>query len=64
MYVGDSMEDFIMANKVTKLGVKTTFCGILGTSQNPQEKLELFKKNHAVLVLDSINLLPKVLNLE
>ena len=64
MYVGDSMEDFIMANEVTKLGTKTTFCGILGTSKHPQEKLELFKKNNAVLVLDSINLLPKVLNLE
>ncbi len=64
LYVGDSMEDFIMANKVTDLGSKTTFCGIIGTSKNPQEKLELFQRNGAVLVLDSINLLPKVLNLE
>jgi len=64
LYVGDSMEDFIMANKVTDLGNKTTFCGIIGTSKNPQEKLELFKQNGAILVLDSINLLPKVLNLE
>jgi len=30
----------------------------------PQEKLELFEKNDAVLVLDSINLLPSVLNLQ
>ena len=64
MYVGDSMEDFIMANKATELGSKTIFCGIIGTSKNPQEKLELFRQNGAVLVLDSINLLPKVLNLE
>ena len=64
LYVGDSMEDFIMANKVTDLGNKTTFCGIIGTSKNPQEKLELFNRNGAILVLDSINLLPKVLNLE
>ena len=64
LYVGDSMEDFIMAKKVTDMGNKTTFCGIIGTSKNPQEKLELFKKNEAVLVLDSIHLLPKVLNLE
>ncbi|HJJ22093.1 MAG TPA: phosphatase [Nitrosopumilus sp.] len=64
LYVGDSMEDFIMAKKVTDLGSKTTFCGIIGTSKNPQEKLELFKQNGAILVLDSINLLPKVLNLE
>jgi len=64
IYVGDSMEDFIMVKKATNLGHKTTFCGIIGTSKNPQEKLELFQHNGAKLVLESINLLPKVLNLE
>ena len=64
LFVGDSMEDFIMAKKATDLGSKTIFCGIIGTSKNPQEKLELFEQNEAMLVLDSINLLPKVLNLE
>ena len=62
LYVGDSMEDFIMAKKTSDLGHKTIFCGIIGTSKNPQEKLELFERNGAVLVLDSINLLPKVVN--
>ena len=64
LYVGDSFEDFIMAKRTTDLGHETTFCGIIGTSKNPQEKLELFAKNDAILVLDSIHLLPKVLNLE
>jgi HAD superfamily hydrolase (TIGR01549 family) len=64
LYIGDSMEDFLMAKKATILGHKTTFCGIIGTSKNPQEKLKLFEQNEAILVLDSINLLPKVLNLE
>ena len=64
LYVGDSMEDFIMAKKVSDLGYQTTFCGIIGTSKNPQEKLELFEKNGAVLILDSIHLIPKILNLE
>jgi len=64
LYVGDSMEDFIMAKRTTDLGHKTIFCGIMGTSKNPEEKLELFEKNDAILVLDSIHLLPKVLNLE
>ena len=64
LYVGDSMEDFIMAKKATILGNNTTFCGIIGTSKNPEEKLQLFEQNEAILVLDSINLLPKVLNLE
>ena len=64
LYVGDSMEDFIMAKKATILGHKTTFCGIIGTSKNPEGKLKLFEQNEAILVIDSINLLPKVLNLE
>jgi HAD superfamily hydrolase (TIGR01549 family) len=64
LYVGDSFEDFIMAKRVSDLGHETTFCGIIGTSKNPQEKLELFEKNDAILVLDSIHLLPKVLNLD
>ena len=64
IYVGDSMEDFIMAKKATNLGHKTTFCGIIGTSKNPQEKLELFQQSGAKLVLESMNLLPKMLNLE
>jgi HAD superfamily hydrolase (TIGR01548 family) len=64
LYVGDSMEDFIMAKKVTEMGCKTLFCGIIGTSKNPQEKLELFKQNEVVLVLDSIHLLPKILHLK
>ena len=64
LYVGDSMEDLIMAKKVTEDGLKTIFCGIIGTSKNPQKKLEIFEKNGAHLVIESINLLPKVLNLE
>lgn len=64
LYVGDSMEDFIMAKKTTDFGNETIFCGIIGTSKNPQDKLELFEKNNAILVLDSIHQLPKVLNLE
>jgi len=64
LFVGDSMEDFLMAKKATNLESKTIFCGIIGTSKNPQEKLELFQRNGAILVIDSINLLPNVLNLE
>ena len=64
IYVGDSMEDFIMAKKATAQGYKTTFCGIIGTSENPQKKLELFQRNGATLVLESINFLPNILNLD
>ena len=64
IYVGDSMEDLIMAKKASEQGYKTTFCGIIGTSKNPQKKLELFKKNGALMIIESIDLLPKVINLE
>ncbi|MGB0855423.1 MAG: phosphatase [Nitrosopumilus sp.] len=64
LYVGDSMEDFIMVKKINALGKNAIFCGIIGTSKNPMEKLELFQQNDAILVLDSIDQLPKVLNLE
>ena len=64
IYIGDSMEDLIMSKKATAQGFTTTFCGIIGTSKNPQQKLQLFEKNGAQMVLTSIDLLPKVLNLE
>lgn len=64
LYVGDSMEDFIMVKKVNDLGYNINFCGIIGTSKNPSMKLQLFEKNEANLVLNSIDQLPNVLNLE
>lgn len=64
IYVGDSMEDFIMSTKATSQGHKTTFCGIIGTSKNPQKKLKLFQHDGAKLVLESINSLPNILNLD
>jgi len=63
IFVGDSMEDLIMAQKATESGKKTTFCGIIGTSKEPDKKRNFFEKNGASLILDSIQLLPKLLNL-
>ena len=53
---------YISGTTVTELGQKTTFCGIIGTSKNPQMKLKLFEEKDVSIVLDSINLLPKILN--
>jgi len=64
LYVGDSMEDFIMAKKATEQGFKTTFCGIIGTSKNPEQKKTFFKQNGALLILDSILKIPNILNLD
>ncbi|MEX2059510.1 MAG: HAD-IA family hydrolase, partial [Nitrosopumilaceae archaeon] len=63
LYVGDSMEDFIMAQKATEMGNKITFCGIIGTSKYPDEKKKLFEEKNVPLILNSIDLLPKALNL-
>ena len=63
LYVGDSMEDMLMANKARDMGFKTTFCGIFGTSKKPEMKLEMFKENNVPIILESITQLPKALNL-
>jgi len=63
LFVGDSMEDLIMAQKATEIGNKTTFCAIIGTSKDPIEKRRFFENKEIPLILDSIQLLPKALNL-
>lgn len=63
LYVGDSMEDLLMANQANVLGKKVTFCGIYGTNRNPQEKRDFFERHHAGLILESVAFLPKALNL-
>ena len=63
LYVGDSMEDMLMAAKATEMGFKTTFCGIFGTSKKPEIKLQMFKENDVPIILESIKQLPKALNL-
>ena len=57
------MEDYIMAQKASEMGNKTTFCGIIGTSKNPERKRKLFQESGVELVIDSINEIPKILNL-
>jgi hypothetical protein len=57
------MEDLIMAKKVAKMGKKITFCGIYGTSKDSDSKIQLFKDGGAPVIIKSINLIPKALNL-
>jgi len=63
LYVGDSMEDIILTQKASELGFQATFCGIYGSSKLPEMKKNMFAKKNASLVLESINFLPKALNL-
>ncbi|MBI1828856.1 MAG: phosphatase [Thaumarchaeota archaeon] len=63
MFVGDSMEDYIMAKKSDEMGYKTIFCGIYGTSKEPETKRKLFEKKNVEIILETIDLIPKTLNL-
>ena len=63
LYIGDSMEDFMMVEKCKENGYDVSFCGIYGSSDEPELKYELFQKNNASFILESIQELPKALNL-
>lgn len=56
LYVGDSVEDMLMANSVNS----ATFCGIAGAGTR---RRDLFVQDGATMVLDSVLDLPKALNL-
>ena len=61
LYVGDSMEDMILAKKASELGFNATFCGIYGSSKLPEMKKKLFTEFSAPLILETINQLPDTL---
>jgi len=63
LYVGDSMEDMILAQKASELGFQTTFCGIYGSGKLPEMKKKMFIEKNVPFILESINFLPKALNL-
>ena len=63
LYVGDSMEDIILTEKSSELGFQATFCGIYGSSNLPEMKKNMFIKKNTQFILESINSLPKALNL-
>ena len=63
LYIGDSMEDLMMVGKCKEHGYDVSFCGIYGSSDEPELKYELFQKNKASFILESIRELPKALNL-
>jgi len=61
LYVGDSMEDMILAQKASELGFNATFCGIYGSGKLPEMKKKLFAENNVPLILETINQLPDIL---
>ena len=63
LYVGDSMEDMILAQKASELGFRATFCGIYGSGKLPEARKKMFMDKDVSMILESINFLPKILNL-
>jgi len=63
LYVGDSMEDMILAQKASELGFQATFCGIYGSGKLPEARKKMFMDQDVSMILKSINFLPKILNL-
>lgn len=67
LYVGDSYEDLLMARRAGQAAasagedVDVAFCGITGASASPRGRLEMFDAGGADAVLNSILLLPGVL---
>jgi len=64
LYVGDSMEDMILAQKASELGFQTTFCGIYGSGKLPEMKKQLFAEYNVPLILESINQIPDILTIK
>ena len=63
LYVGDSMEDMFLAQKASELGFQATFCGIYGSGKLPEARKKMFMDQDVSMILESINFLPKILNL-
>jgi HAD superfamily hydrolase (TIGR01549 family) len=61
LYVGDSMEDMILAQKASELGFQTTFCGIYGSGKLPEMKKKLFTEHDVPLIVETINQLPEMI---
>ena len=61
LYVGDSMEDMILAKRASELGFNATFCGIYGSSKLPEMKKKLFTEHNVPLILETISQLPDTL---
>ena len=63
IFVGDSTEDYLMAHEATKKGIDVIFCGVYGTSKDPALKIALFQEKGADIIIESVNMIPKTLNL-
>jgi phosphoglycolate phosphatase-like HAD superfamily hydrolase len=62
IYVGDSMEDLLMAKKAEEYNIKTTFIGAYDYSLDPSKTIHQLTMNGADAIIKSVNQLPNMLN--
>ena len=63
IYVGDSVEDLLMARRAEKeTGIKIAFVGIYGSSSEPGKTIYKFKQEGVEAILRSVNHLPNIIN--
>lgn len=65
IYVGDSIEDFLMVERFRHEtdGTKIVFCGVYGTNANSSKELKrLFELKGADIIVENVNDIPNILN--
>ncbi|HYX72766.1 MAG TPA: hypothetical protein VE732_08345, partial [Nitrososphaera sp.] len=63
IYVGDSVEDLLMARRAEKeTGTKIGFVGIYGNSSEPEKTIYKFKQEGVKAIMRSVNQLPNIIN--
>ena len=54
VYVGDSMEDLLMARGAARAGHAVAFCGVTGTAAGPDERRLMFERAGAEATVRSV----------
>ena len=54
LYVGDSMEDLLMARAAARGGLRVSFCGVTGTARDPAERRRMFEAAGADATVGSV----------
>jgi phosphoglycolate phosphatase-like HAD superfamily hydrolase len=63
LYVGDSLEDLLMARDAEReTGVKILFVGIYGNSPLPSKTIGNFKQEKVKVIIKNVNQLPNIIN--
>jgi len=55
LYVGDSMEDLLMARAASRAGLGVSFCGVTGTSRDPAARRRMFEGAGADATVGSVS---------